>query len=733
MKSQIFGIILLCLCVVNSAYASRVSIKDLNNIFSGTCKTQGQFTTKALNDTNSLISIIEEVRDDKDCKSVIATVSRLKTLEQTLNQIDSTNDTGLQLEKLKAKESEILGQILTSTDPATTAQLEDVLRSIQVDAASLQTQIDFETTSGQNMRYLYQNVVDTTESTLNAISSNTQCLNKNASLLSSVVTLGSSIAAATYTTFPAYALGLSAATQILGSTIEYFRKKPYQLIIRRISNSTLALEGYRCALESLSDTWCTSKDAERILKLKAKLRSQNINNNFNSQDIIVQNDHEIPAFIDWLKKVDAGVTPSSTSEGERQSRVLFREAEVESRERIGLGVIEEEEIRFNQAPPTGKLDALKLVIQKLVGFSCGGGPSGNAPSAVLNEIFGGSSTRAAYYLLGITDVVRNSNGNDISFCSFTAADLPNFIPDYNVMRTQFADWISQARALVAGERVRIMQPDALSTLTQAFDSTSNSYRIAPLDAIKRIRDFLKLPENLNNIQNGNAFALIYKDTVTRLDKIAKLIEDSILAFDNQSMTNALQQIAVLANLENGVYLFQNRLEMVVRNTLQNYLRNHLSADSELSAQLLAANSFIETLKIIKGSDNLALILNDISNSQHISLNNMKALIDTFGKNIRNVVKNISKDLKGTNDPQLKEVYSRSLGQFCLLLSSMPEWPEVIPQKYCIGTFLEPVLTGGPQSPKIDSNYLNQSFSKRSCGYRNFLRESRIYQDWGIKL
>jgi len=173
--------------------------------------------------------------------------------------------------------------------------------------------------------------------------------------------------------------------------------------------------------------------------------------------------------------------------------------------------------------------------------------------------------------------------------------------------------------------------------------------------------------------------------------------------------------------------------MVVRNTLQNYLRNHLSADSELSAQLLAADSFIETLKIIKGSDNLALILNDISNSQHISLNNMKALIDTFGKNIRNVVKNINKDLKATNDPQLKEVYSRSLGQFCLLLSSMPQWPEVIPQKYCIGTFLKPVLAGGPQSPTIDSSYLNRSFSKRSCGYRNFLRESRIYQDWGIKL
>ncbi len=732
MKKHILGFTLLSLAFSSSVHASKVSIKNLNGIFSGACKTQGQFTTKALNDTNSLISIIEEVRDDEDCKSVTATVSRLKSLEQTLIQIESSNDSNLKLEKLRANENEILGQILQSNSAAVTAELESVLRSIQVEIASLETQIEFERTSGQNLRYLYQNVVDSTESALNAISSNSQCLNKNSSLLSSVVALGSSIAAATYTTFPAYALGLSASTQILGSTIEYFRKKPYQLILRRITNSTLALEGYRCALESLSDTWCSSKDAERILNLKAELRSQNINNSFNSEDIIVQNDHEIPAFIDWLNKVDAGVTPSSTSEGERQSRVLFRQAEVESRERIGLGVIQEEEIRFNQSPANRKLDALKLVVQKLVGFSCGGA-SESSPSAVLNEIFAGSSTRAAYYLLGINDDIRDSNGNTISFCSFSASDLPGFIPDYNTLRVQFSNWIAQARDLVAGERVRIMQPDALSTLTLAFDSTSNSYRIAPLDAIKRIRDFLMLQENLESIQNGSAFNLIYRDTVTRLDKIAKLIEDSILAFDNQSMSNALQQIATLANLENGVYLFQNRLEMVVRNTIQNYLQNRINDDPELSAQLLAADSFIETLKVIKGSDNLALIINDISNSQHISLNNMNALVNTFGKNIRNVLKEVNKDYQETNDSQLREVYSRTTAQFCLLLSSMPSWPEDIPQKYCIGTYLKPVLSGGPQSPKIDSSYLNQPFSKRSCGYRNFIRESKIYQDWGVKL
>ena len=732
MKSNLIGILFLSVLFSAQSQAARVSAKNLNSIFSGTCKTQGQFTAKALNDAESLISIIEEVRDDEDCKSLGATVVRLKSLEQTLLEIESSNDTPLELEKLKANENEILSQILNSNDAATTIQLEAILRDIQVQISVVQTQIDYDNRSGNNLRFLYKNVVDSTESALTTISNNTQCLNKNPGVLSSVVALGSSIAAATYTTYPAYAIGLSAATHILGSTIEYFRKKPYQLILRRITNSTLALEGYRCALEALSDTWCSSKDAERILNLKAKLRSQNINNELTSEDVIVQNDHEIPAFIDWLTKVNAGVTPSSTSEGERQSRVLYRQAEVESRERIGLGIIQEEEVRFNESTPARKLDALKLVIQKLVGFSCGGS-SEYSVSTVLNEVFAGSSTRAAFYLIGINNELTDSNGNEIGFCSFDAEDSPGYNPDYNLLRTQFNDWIEQARSLVASERVRVMQPDALSTLTLAFDSSSNSYRIAPLDAMTKIRDFLLLKENVESIRNGNAFSLIYNDTISRLNKIITIVEDSILRFDNQSMELALQEIARVANLENGVYLFQNRLEMVVRNTIQSYLQNRINDNQELSSQLLAADSFIDTLKIIKGSDNLALIMNDISNSQHISLNNMNALVDTFGKNIRDILKDIDTNRRETSDPQLRKVYSRSLGQFCLLISSMPTWPKDIPQKYCLGTSLQSVLNGGPQSPKIDSNYLNQNFSKRSCGYRNFIRESKIYQDWGIKL
>jgi hypothetical protein len=68
-----------------------------------------------------------------------------------------------------------------------------------------------------------------------------------------------------------------------------------------------------------------------------------------------------------------------------------------------------------------------------------------------------------------------------------------------------------------------------------------------------------------------------------------------------------------------------------------------------------------------------------------------------------------------------------------MLSSMPTWPKSVYKKYCLNTKLEEVIPGGPSSNKLTSDFLNQNFNKRNCGYRNYIRKSKIFQDWGLKL
>jgi hypothetical protein len=193
----------------------------------------------------------------------------------------------------------------------------------------------------------------------------------------------------------------------------------------------------------------------------------------------------------------------------------------------------------------------------------------------------------------------------------------------------------------------------------------------------------------------------------------------------------LQEISKLAGLDNGIVLFQNRLEMIIRNSIQNYYRTQIGSNNSVALQLLAANSFLDTLKGIKGSDNLTLILSDINNAKKITLSNMSGLLDVFGKNIKKVLKKNQEEIQATNDPDIRDIYQRNTSHFCLLLSSMPAWPEDVPKSYCLGSSIPAAITGGPSSPKITGSYLNSPFSKRSCGFRKFIQKSKVFQTWGI--
>jgi hypothetical protein len=726
-------ILLLTVLSLSFKAHSGISGSDVSKIFSSSCSSQGSFTQRALADTDSLITIIEGIKDDENCKSIASSVASLRGIRETLSSIGSSNELNQEFERLTAEENEIINLVLSSTDTTVIAQLESLLRDVQIRKAQLNAEIQGSTgfqLSSEAALYTY--LVESSESLINSVNSNSKCLNKYPQAISSLAALGSGISAITYSYNPALALGFSAVTNIFGNTVEYFRKRPYRRLIGRVSNATTELEGYKCALESLSTTWCINDEAEKIVELKAKLLANNTNIVESSERAITINDKEVPIFLGWLKAVKAGAAPSSSSEGERQSRVLFREATVESKERTGLGIIQEEEPRFNSVPTESKFDTLKLVVLKLSGKRCttsvGSSSQGENP---LNEVFGGDTSRASYYLLGIDQDVRNTSGTIVDFCNFRPSDVPGYTPDYQILKERYSQWIESARSIVAEERTRIIQPDPLAVLTLSYDPSGNEYGLAPLDAATRIYNFLNKNIEESFLEENRGFRLIYNDTIRRLKGIIDSIENAILMQTTDDIALVLQEISKLAGLDNGIVLFQNRLEMIIRNSIQNYYRTQIGSNNSVALQLLAANSFLDTLKGIKGSDNLTLILSDINNAKKITLSNMSGLLDVFGKNIKKVLKKNQEEIQATNDPDIRDIYQRNTSHFCLLLSSMPAWPEDVPKSYCLGSSIPAAITGGPSSPKITGSYLNSPFSKRSCGFRKFIQKSKVFQTWGI--
>ena len=720
---------------MNLAAADMVG-SDLITYFSSTCKTQGEYTRQAVSDAQSLITILENIKNDEDCSTISGGISQLSNLESKLSQLESQKSLNVEIEKLTAQENELMIQLSQTTDTVVQYNINSTIRQIQINKASYVSELSArDEFQGENVKDVYSQIVNSTNSLFNTIASNHRCLNKNPNILPAITSLAGAIGSAAIEVNPALGLGIAAATDFVGHTVEALRKGKNNRMIRRISDSGIALEGYKCVLESLSDRWCSLEDAQNFLDLKASIRRKN-NEQSGLKSAIRLHDRDIPVLLDWLNKVRTGVPATTTADAERQAEIFNREAIVRSANALGNGIISQNRPLYDsRLDSKSKYSVVKSVIASLTGTNCSGSglmyQSTDGSSNPLSDIYG--ITLAPYYLLGLSDIPTN-NGYPILFCNFNPFSqwpIGTFTPDLNQVQVRYNQWIEDARQRVNEELTLVLQPDALQVLTTAYEQTGNKWKYSTIQAIDNLKDFI---ENFKPKEfQSSSFEKIYESTAKQLVDLKRVIEGAVFEDKYLSPKVALEDIFKVAQLQYGVIVFKSRLEMIVRVSVKEYLDSLDTKDSNNAAQLLAAESFLDVLSKVSGTDNLALISADIKRAKPIAIGNMNSFLEVFGKNINRILKNNYKKIKKTDDPTLNEVYSRNSAEICLLLSSMPTWPKKVKKKYCLNSKLEEVISGGPTSNSLTKSYLKKNFNKRNCGYRNYIRKSKIYQEWGIKL
>lgn len=722
--------IIIMLILVNlNAYSAEMVGSDLINYFSSTCKTQGEYTRQAISDAQSLISILENIKSDPDCVTISGGVSQLSNLEAKLMQLDSQNSTAIEIEKLKAQENELTALLSQTSDPSVEAEINSTLREIQILKASYITELSAGNEYlGNNVRDVYAKIVSSTNSLFTSIANNHRCLNKNPNILPAVTSLTGAVASAALMINPALALGIAAATDFIGNTVESIRQGSYNRMIRNISDSSIALEGYKCVLESLSDRWCSLEDARKFLTLKASIRRQT-NSESGFLSAIRLYDRDIPVLLDWLNKVRTGAPPATEADASRQQSVFYREASIRAADANANGVISQNRSLYNSySDDRGKYSILRSIVLSLTNTTCGSSELSRSP---LYDIY--SQSYAPYYLLGL-DRIPTNNGQNIKFCEFDPfTNWPNgtFIPSLNEVKNRYFTWLSEARARVNRELTIVLQPDALQVLTNAYEDTNNKWKYSTVKSLDNLINFLEeyVPTNLKE----SSFEKIYQTTYMELKEVRRIIRDGVIGDMYSDPKEALAEIFEIAKLEYGVIVFQSRLEMIVRASIKEYLDNLHNEDNNVLAQFLAAESFLDVLTKVSGTDNLALISADINRARPIVIGNMNAFLELFGDNINKILKKNYKQMSRTRDSMLIEIYQRNAAEICLLLSSMPQWPKDVDMRYCLGTKLAEVIPSGPSSPELTWEYLNQNFEHRNCGHRDYIRRSKLFQEWGINI
>ena len=703
--------------------------------FSATCKSQGNFTKQALADAQAVISILNSIKDDEDCTSISGSISQLSNLELKLRQLSEVESHSVYVERLIAQENELFDQLSQVTDPFVILSLESAIRSVQLDRATfISNRSASDKYYGQDVKELYRRIISVSNTTFETIASNYRCINKNPGILPGITSLTGSIASVASSTNPAFGLQLSAVTDFVGDLLKGIRQGKYEKMIRKLADNSVALEGYKCVLESLTDRWCLIEDAEHYIDLKAKAYSQNQSSSKTSLQKVSQLiDRDIPVLMGWLNNVRAGVPASSVADAQRQENVFAREARLRASEAKAAGIISESRpIYESSASDEDRYIEIRSVVASLSGVNCGNGSGGSFPigsSDPLLDIY--SRSFGPYYLLGLEAIPVDTRGNNINFCLFDPfLQWPNgqYSPDLNLIVSQYSAWVSKARERVNKELTLVLLPDPLQIISLAYESSASPLKSSAYNALTQIIDFID-----TNMPTGNeaVFTRVYEETKSSLSEIKKLMSDSIAGVI--SPQEALESIYDRARLDYGVVVLQSRVEMIMRVSVSHYLSQEGNQQSSEAMQLLVADSFIDSLADTQSGGSLVQVSTDIKRSRPIVIETLNTFGKVFGKNIADILKRNHKKIINTDDITLKDIYYTNISEICIMLSSMPVWPDDIRKEYCVNTQLPTIIPGGPSSVMLTKKHLDSQFSNRSCRYRNYIRKSKIYQEWGINL
>ncbi len=543
-------------------------------------------------------------------------------------------------------------------------------------------------------------------------------INKNPQILTAITSVVAAVGAAAAVVNPALGLGLAAGATFLGQTVETFRINGLNRKIRRIADTSIAMEAYKCAIETMSYRWCDMDNAESFLRFKAKQRQRN----FDKGDLaraIRLNDREIPVLLNWLAKVRAGVKPSTISDSDRQKLVFQRDSMVRAADALGYGVIEENRRLYDLTDIKDRWALIRTLIVRLILSTSEGNP--------LYDVF--PITQAMYFLTGIEDpaqIPRSGDGNYIPLDFYT----PAVSPTLDKLKEQYLKWVELARVRVNLELTNVLQPDTLQTLTSAYDKSDNSWKLSPMDSIKNIREFLEsVPPETDNLA---VFKRIYADTLVRLEKIYNAVEDGVINTDARIYDNSpIQTVYDTAQLAFGVVVLQTRLDMIIRQAVLKLIQESSPQDQNWAAQVLASDRFTDVLSKMSGTDNLALIQADINRAKPMTISNLQAFSKVFGKNINKILKRLVKE-ESKSSGTVAHAKKQTRTDLCYLLLAAPEWPKKVKFKYCEGLKYETIIPGGPVGKVINKELAQSDFSNRACLHKNFFRDSKIYEQWGIK-
>ncbi|MFL5783884.1 MAG: hypothetical protein ACJ76H_04680 [Bacteriovoracaceae bacterium] len=713
-------ILLLSLAVASTAHAETIPGQAMLDYFSATCPSEGEWTQAALNDSRNLIGVIEAIKDDNDCKTMAGAFAQLNNIEAQMTQLAEMSEAKKQVATYDSQERELLAQISRSTNQTDIDAMTASLRTIQVGRAGLVGRANAQDLTGPDAALTLSRAAQNADAAFAQIASNTKCQEKAPRLLTAATGLISSIGGAITAVNPALGLGLQAGSAFMGTAIDTFRDMHYNSQISRVAEGTTAYQGYKCALETMTNRWCDMVDADVFIKFKTELRHSQLSDTIASS--LRLNDIEIPVVMDWLMKVRSSAPPQNTSMSDMQNRVIDRRATIDRTERAGIGRMnqsEQGEFPEYQEDNKERWKAVKAIVKDIYPKIQRDMYGMELPSPFF-EIF--PAGYIPYYLIGI-DLAHAPQ----EFGSFKSLDTwwtgPEVInPTLNDVRKNFEELIRLTRAKVDNEYAQNERPDPALTLNLAYDLPGREEKVKPITALGNIIVFMETYP-----PKDESFQKIYDSTIEKLRTIYLNTENSV-RMGRVTPQEAANEIVRTADLTFGTIVLQARLELIVRISVLEIISNATPAEQALAAELMAADRFMETLKKYGGKTDTGALSDEIADAMSITRNNLNSFVQVFGKLLTKQLKRL-KDEEAASLPTSARLSQNRRNILCHLILGAEKAEKYVDVRLCEGLKLGPLVKGAPETSPLTLNSFKEDLSVRGCTLQNYNRARKIYTQW----
>lgn len=649
------------------------------------CPTQGAWTQSALAQTESIISVIEKLKDNPDCKGIGNVVQNLQSATKALAlpQTDPDGPDGNTVESLPGEIAALVSAVGRPGSSDTGLLFKKMLQAAQIgsDQAS-RPGMPTITNESAAIKALYKRTkrataygIEAVSQVMNELPAYDRCLigHPNEAML---------LFSATIKTAAAFAGSGEGVGQRLGSAIAGFvnmaREQQFTKILRDL-NATQFWYSVSCILEASTKAWCDGRNAQELLQF-SKDEYERSSAQFKYGDNDPQADNplegyyltvrELPIVSQWLRTVKLGTDPKNSSDAKFQSDALIALQSYQSGVKTMLGEFSQNKALIETFTETYAKQNTVLMLLQTINADILKGSGSQFYTMAMNGAY------IPFYLLGLPDIpepCRAGNGDRIRAVDpfdwmQTGGPGGKYQPIFNDPEALLVKIEGNLRALIdsANDRASAyfrqrlvidLQNLVTRTLTGQFLSVRES-----LEHLNRY--LIRFEGRLTGTDDDVTALTLSRDTRSRITHILDSYNEIIRLGRDLKAGNTMTDDEMRKRSESAaqamidsvfkevrvIYLtdvmLPNRLSTIINYDISKRLRDKKEiGEHQRDVLLVAQSQLVEKLVEVHGLNPTSNSI-DMSQSQHINQQNFIALERMFSDTMFGMLEELNEVVHG---------------------------------------------------------------------------------------